>query len=94
VAERTVLVAHHDPDYVQQLVAHLSDQGFHVLGPARTARMALALAAQAPAGLAVVGRKLAGARDGATLARVLEERWGVASVLIDEPDVTSLELPA
>jgi hypothetical protein len=56
--------------------------------------MALALAAQAPAGLAVVGRKLAGARDGATLARVLEERWGVASVLIDEPDVTSLELPA
>lgn len=94
MAERTVLVAHHDPDYVQRLVAYLSDHGFHVLGPARTAKMALALAAQAPAGLAVVGRKLAGLRDGPTLAEVLKDRWGVDSVIIDEPDVTSLELPA
>jgi DNA-binding response OmpR family regulator len=94
VPERTVLVAHHSASYLDGLVAHLSDQGYHVLGPVQTAKMALALAAIAPPALAVVGRRLGGRRDGAALAEALRETWGVPSVLVDEPDVRALELPA
>lgn len=91
--ERTVLVAHHSASYLDGLVAHLSDQGYHVLGPVRTARMALALAAIAPAAVAVVGRRLAGRRDGPTLAEALHETWGVPSLIVDEPDPQGLQLP-
>jgi len=85
----TVVVACATPDSSERIVGLLSDAGFSVVGPVDTARMALALAAQTPITLAVVGSKLAGRRDGPTLAQELMNTWGVRSVLVDgeaDPD--------
>ena len=82
----TVLIVHHDIALLEAMVPHLSDRGFHVLSPVRTAAMALAIAAQTPVGLALVGEKLGGVRDGRALARVLRETWGVRTRLLrDRP---------
>jgi hypothetical protein len=45
--------------------------------------MALALAAQTPADLALVDRRLAGRRDGETFAQELYATWGARSLLVD-----------
>lgn len=79
----TIIVAmseRHGPD---RLVQRLLADGYFVLGPATTAAMALALAAQSPATRAVVHLDLDGG-DGRTLASRLEQTWGVPSVLIGE----------
>ena len=79
----TVVVACASPGSSERIVGLLSDAGFSVVGPVDTARMALALAAQTPFSLAVVGSKLAGRRDGATLAKELMTTWGVRSIMVD-----------
>jgi DNA-binding response OmpR family regulator len=79
---RTILVAGASTEYPEDLVLRLTDAGKTVIGPVETARMALALAAQTPADLAIVTPKLAGRRDGAELARRLEETWGVPTVVL------------
>jgi ActR/RegA family two-component response regulator len=78
----SVLVAHHDPQTLDRLTSKLSDRGYHVVGPARTAGAALALAAQAPVAMALVGERLAGRRNGADLIRALRATWGVRSFLL------------
>lgn len=76
--DRTVIVASRR----QALVEVLSDAGYSVVGPVTSASMALILAAQAPAGLALVDEELTGKRSGQELAAVLFETWGVRSVLL------------
>lgn len=65
-----------------ELLELISDTDLNVVGTATRAATALALAAQIPADLAIVHHHLAGQRDGAQLARRLEEIWGVPSLLI------------
>jgi hypothetical protein len=83
--KETVIVAmshRHAPDrLVQRLVA----EGHAVIGPVTTAAMALALAAQMPATMAVVHADLDGGRGGRDLVTTLIHTWGVPSVLIAEP---------
>lgn len=79
---RPVLVAHHDPETLERLTSELDARGYHVIGPARTAGVALALAAQWPVNLALIGEQLAGRRHGAELARTLREIWGVRSLIL------------
>jgi DNA-binding response OmpR family regulator len=81
---RTILVAHTDPAYWETIVPRLVERGYHVVGPATTARVALALATQTPVSLALVGEKLAGVRDGRAVARALRRLWGVPSILVRE----------
>ena len=81
---RTILVAHTDPVYWEQIVPRLVERGFHVVGPATTGRVALALATQTPVSLALVGEKLAGVRDGRAVARALRRQWGVPIILVRE----------
>jgi DNA-binding response OmpR family regulator len=88
--QETILIVHQDPAYVEAMVPRLSDLGFHVLSPASTAAMALAIVAQTPATLALVGETLAGRRDGRTLARILRETWGVQSLILRERATASL----
>ncbi|WP_374576225.1 hypothetical protein [Phenylobacterium sp.] len=85
-ASDTVVVACAAPESSEKIVGILSDFGFSVVGPVDSARMALALAAQTPLTLAVVGSKLTGRRDGPALARELMNTWGVPSVLVDADD--------
>lgn len=66
-----------------QLLHLISGRDLKVVGTATRAATALALAAQVPADLAIVHHRLAGRRDGAELARRLEEIWGVPSLLIE-----------
>lgn len=83
--KETIIVAmsqRHRPD---RLVQRLVLEGHAVIGPVTTAAMALALAAQMPATLAVVHADLDGGRDGRALAASLTDTWGVPSVLIAEP---------
>lgn len=79
----TVVVACAAAESSEKIVGILSDFGFSVVGPVDSARMALALAAQTPLTLAVVGSKLTGRRDGPTLARELMKTWGVRSVMVE-----------
>ena len=79
---RTILVAHTDPSYIERMVPRLVERGFHVIGPATTARVALALAAITPVSVALIGEKLAGVRDGRALTRALRANWGVPSILV------------
>lgn len=69
-----------------QLLNLISDSDLNVVGTATRAATALALAAQMPADLAIVHHRLAGRRDGAELARRLEETWGVPSLLIESSE--------
>jgi hypothetical protein len=89
---RSLLLAHHDSAYLDELVQRFSDAGYEIVGTARTARMALALAALGPVDAAVVGHRLGGERDGPALARTLESLWGIPSRLIEQPDPDGLAL--
>lgn len=83
----TIIVAMSERHAPDRLVQRLLAEGHGVVGPATTAAMALALAAQAPATLAVVHLDLDGGRDGRKLAALLSDTWGVPSVLIaDTPE--------
>jgi ActR/RegA family two-component response regulator len=84
MATKSVLVAHHDPKVLERLTAHLVDRGYDVIGPARTASMALALVAQTPVALALVGERLAGGGQGADLAEALRGTWGVRTFVLRE----------
>lgn len=92
MSDGRILVAHTDAKYTAILTSHLQDQGFEVVGPAKTARMALALAALGPLDKAIVGRKLDGRRDGAGLAEALTANWGVCSIVVDKPDPVMIKL--
>ena len=81
---RTVLIAAAHSEYPQDLVARLTDAGKTVLGPVDTASLALALAAQSPADLAIVTTRLSGRRDGEELARRLGDTWGVPAVVLPQ----------
>ena len=81
----TIIVAMSERHAPDRLVQRLLAEGHCVVGPATTAAMALALAAQTPATLAVVHLELDGRRDGRRLAASLTDTWGVPSVLIAEP---------
>lgn len=92
MSDNRILVAHTDAEYLSKLMNHLQDNGFEVVGPAKTARMALGLAAHGPVARAIVGRELAGQRNGAALAEALATNWGVSSIVIDRPDPRTLRL--
>ncbi len=61
----------------------LSEAGFEVVGPASSAAVAMTLAAQTPADVALIHVEVAGPRDGQSLAHALRDTWGVPSVLFD-----------
>lgn len=84
MASRSVLVAHHDPEALERLTFDLADRGYEVVGRARTAGLALALAAQTPVSHAVISERLAGRRKGSDLAKALREIWGVRSFILRE----------
>ena len=88
--EHRVLIAHPNDDYVSRVLAKCRERGIQVVGPAGTARMALALAALAPVSFALVARSLPDERNGDALAEALNGRWGVAASVIDCPDPEQL----
>lgn len=79
----TVIVACGDEAVSARMVQRLSEAGFGVIGPASSARMALALAAQTPASMAVVTADLSDGRPGRDLARDLMSNWGVRSMVLE-----------
>ena len=91
---RRVLVAHGDAEYLTRLVAGLgeTEAEIEIVGPADRAATALALAAIQPIDAAIVGRELAGRRDGPELVKMLERDWGIASIVIDTPEPDALIL--
>ena len=78
-----VIVVCGDQAVSATMVQRLSEAGFGVIGPATSARMALALAAQAPAHMAVVTADLSDGRPGRDLARDLMSNWGVRSMVLE-----------
>ena len=79
----TVIVACGDEAVSARMVQRLSEAGFGVIGPASSARMALALAAQTPASMAIVTPELSDGRPGRDLARDLMTNWGVRSMVLE-----------
>ena len=78
----TVLIARNPPVEVDGIVELLINAGINVVGPADRAAHALAIAAQTPVDLALVTPELAGERDGAELARRLDDTWGVRTIVV------------
>lgn len=78
-----VIVVCGDQTVSAAMVQRLSEAGFGVIGPASSARMALALAAQAPAAMAVVTADLSDGRPGRDLAHDLMSNWGVRSMVLE-----------
>lgn len=79
----TVIVVCGDNAVSATMVQRLSEAGFGVIGPASSARMALALAAQSPISMAVVTADLSDGRPGRDLARDLMSNWGVRSMVLE-----------
>jgi hypothetical protein len=77
LADEMILLAHGDAEILQDLVPRLSDAGYEVIGPARTAATALTWAGHAPLRLALIGERLAGRRNGRDLGRALRDAWGM-----------------
>lgn len=61
----------------------LSEAGIEVVGPAPDATVALTLAAQSHADVALIHVEVAGPREGHSLAKALLHDWGVPSVLFE-----------
>ncbi|OYX31461.1 MAG: hypothetical protein B7Y99_10000 [Caulobacterales bacterium 32-69-10] len=70
-----------DESYSLHLLDRLSDSGFGVLGPAPNAAIALALASQSRATVALVASQPRGAPE---LADSLMRTWGVRSLLLQD----------
>lgn len=78
----TVLIARNPPAAIDGIVEILIDAGINVIGPVDRAAHALAIVAQTRVDLALVTPELAGERDGAELARRLNDTWGVRAVVL------------
>lgn len=79
----TVIVVCGDNAVSATMVQRLSEAGFGVIGPASSARMALALAAQSPISMALVTADLSDGRPGRDLAHDLMSNWGVRSMVLE-----------
>lgn len=84
-----VIVACSSGDDSQKLLRLLSDRGFNPVGIADRASVALALAAQIPADVAVVQAELSGRRSGRELAAELHGTWGLPTFVFDEGPPTA-----
>lgn len=78
-----VIVACGCPERAETILGLLRDRGHNPVFIADRASVALAMAAQIPADVAVVDPELLGVRDGRELADLLRETWGVPSLLIE-----------
>jgi len=78
----TVLLVCSDPIQSKDLRDRLHAEGFQVIGPASSAAMAMALAAQIEPTVALVARQPTGRRKAAEFARDLMRTWGVGSVIL------------
>ncbi|MGA0603802.1 hypothetical protein ACO2Q3_24055 [Caulobacter sp. KR2-114] len=79
-----VLLVCSDAERAEILRDRLFEEGFHVIGPASTAAMAMALAAQTLPTVAVVAKPPTGRRNAVEFARDLMRTWGVGSVILSE----------
>ena len=91
-----VIIACSSGDDSETLLKLLSDRGFNPVGIADRASVALALASQIPADVAVVQAELSGRRSGRDLAVELHGTWGLPTFVFGEtpptePDVAPAE---
>jgi CheY-like chemotaxis protein len=80
----TVILVCDDETNSREILSKLSAQGIGVIGPATTASMALTLAAQTFANIAVLARRPDGGPLGPELARRLMKTWGVRSLVLED----------
>jgi hypothetical protein len=66
-------------DGVAELLGNMLDNGISVIGPAKSASIAMTLAAQSAPTLAVIARPPNGRRDATQLADDLYKIWGVCT---------------
>lgn len=78
----TLLVVEDDPDMAIDLTAALSEAGHRVVGPFQDAAAAASAAALHEIDLALIDLNLSGDLDGAGLARMLRDRWGVRALFL------------
>lgn len=78
----TVMIVCKSSEISDGLLSRLAEAGLNVIGPVDRAALALIVAGQTPADLAIIESELAGKRNGAELARCLEETWGIPSVML------------
>lgn len=81
--KETILLLCGDEIDAATIMTDLYNANIQVVGPIHTARMALALAAQAGPTLALLAGQPTGERKAAELAQVLMSTWGVRSMLLD-----------
>jgi hypothetical protein len=80
----TVLLICSEESTSAELLGKLSGHGHGVVGPAENARMALAMAAQHLATIALVASAPTGRRSAVELAQALKRDWGIGSIILDD----------
>lgn len=82
----TVLLVCSEEAASAEILHKLWDGGHNVVGPAANARMALAMAAQHPATVALVASPPTGRRDAVELAQALKRDWGIGSIILKDAE--------
>lgn len=81
-----VLVVCADADRSTEILGRLHDGGMSAVGPVPTAGLALALAAQGMAGVAILAGQTTGRRTTDELAQELTSTWGVDCYVLPHAD--------
>lgn len=81
-----VLLICADEDTATDVLQRLYERGISVVGPAATARLAMALAGQTFARSAIMVGETAGRRTAAQLAEELQRTWGIECVCLGLPE--------
>ena len=81
-----MLVICDDEEYAEGILKSLFDGGYSVVGPVQTAGVALAMAAQTMATVAVVARPPTGKRGARELAATLMRDWNIGSLILCDDD--------
>ena len=81
-----MLVVCSDEEYAANILEKLIESGYSVVGPVQTAGVALAMAAQTIATVAVVARPPTGKRGARELAAALMRDWNIGSLILCDDD--------
>ncbi len=90
---RNILIVEDDPIFAMDLKDMVWEAGCNPVGPARCLQGALELSSRYPIDLAMIDINLSDGRTGLSLAKLLQEQFGVRTVILsgDTPDPSALK---
>lgn len=90
---RNILIVEDDPIFAMDLTDMVWEAGANPVGPARCLQGALELSSRFPIDLAMIDVNLADGRTGLSLAKLLQDQFGIRTVILsgELPDPAALK---